>query len=306
MSLDALTVSVVIPTWRRAELLALCVDGVLGQDPLPNEVLIVSRPTDLEARKVIDEAASRGPVRLVEVTEPGHVPPVRAALEAATTDLVAFIDDDAVPEPGWLAALTDVMRDPSVACAGGYVYTEGNRPIVHPDAGRIRWYGKHVGNVGALESSRQVDVDAVMEGNWCWRTGVMRSLEFDPFLSRDDAILYGLDLCLQATAGSARVVYTSAARVVHTPGPRTGAFDRHEDSRVRRSYGRNYTYIALRRFRGMRRVAFVVWWWLVGERASYGVATAIADGIRRQVDPGAVVASYRGKVEGLRGWRRRV
>jgi GT2 family glycosyltransferase len=238
------------------------------------------------------------------VAQSGHVPPILAALDAVTTDLVAFIDDDAVPEPGWLAALVDVMQDPAVACAGGYVYTEGNRPIVHADAGTIRWYGKHVGNIGALESPRPVEVDAVMEGNWCWRTLMMRSLEFDSVLARDDAVLYGLDLCLQVTARGAKVVYTSAARVVHTPGPRTGAFDR-EDPRARRSYGRNYTYIALRRFTGMRRVAFVVWWWLVGERASYGVATAVADGLRGRVGTEAILSSFRSKADGVRAWGQR-
>ncbi len=50
---------------------------------------------------------------------------------------------------------------------------------------------------------------------------------------------------------------------------------------TRRSYSRNYTFIALRRLKGARRLAFIAWWWLVGERASYGVATA-----RRRSDHG--------------------
>jgi GT2 family glycosyltransferase len=300
-----MSITVVIPTWRRPQMLERCLEGVLSQEPGADEILIAARPEDETARSIIERASADAAVRWVPVTEPGHVPPIRAALVAVATDLVAFIDDDAVPEPAWLAALTSVMRDPSVACTGGYVFTEGNQPIVHPDAGRIRWYGKHIGNVGAMESPQPVDVDAVMEGNWCWRTRVMRSLEFDPLLARDDAVLYGLDLCLQAKARGGRVVYTSAARVVHTPGHRAGAFDRHEYARVRRSYGRNYTYIALRRFRGIRRVAFVAWWWLVGERASYGVVTGMVDGLRGRIGRGMVVASFRGKADGLRAWRRR-
>ena len=303
--LDGSDVSVVIPTWRRYELLERCLDGVLSQEPSPGEVLVVARPDDVEALKVIEEAAVRGPVRWVEVTEPGHVPPVRAALDATTTDLIAVIDDDAVPKPGWLAGLVDVMRDHSVVCVGGHVYTEGNQPIVHPDAGKIRWYGQYVGNVAAVEAADPLDVDSVMEGNWCWRASVLRSLAFDPVLARDDAVMYGFDLCLQAKARGGRVVYTSAARVVHTPGPRAGSFNRHDHARARRSYSRNYTYIALRRFRGIRLLAFVVWWVLVGERASYGLATAVVDGMRGRVGRDMITASFRGKVDGVRAWRRR-
>ena len=286
-------------------MLERCLGGVLAQKPAANEVLVVARKEDEAARSVIDRASVGALVRWVPVEEPGHVPPVRAAISAAKTDLMAFIDDDAVPDPGWLAALLDVMRDPSVACVGGRVHTEGSEPVVHPDAGKIRWYGQYVGNVGAVETLRPIDVDAVMEGNWCCRAAVLRSLEFDPLLARDDAVMYGFDLCIQAKARGGRVMYTSAARVVHTPGPREGSFDRHDHVRARRTYGRNYTFIALRRFKGVRLPAFVVWWWLVGERASYGLATAIVDGVRGRVGRGMITASFRGKADGVRAWRQR-
>lgn len=300
-----MSVTVVIPTWRRPEMLERCLDGVLGQEPGADEVLVVARPEDDAARSIIERATTAADVRWVPVVEPGHVPPIRAAVEAATTELVAFIDDDAVPEPGWLAALLDVMRDTSVACAGGYVFTEGNRPIVRPDAGRIRWYGQYVGNVASVEASRPFDVDSVMEGNSCWRTSVMRSLVFEPVLARDDALMYGLDLCLQAKGAGNRVVYTSAARIVHTPGPRyAGSSPARDDARMtRRSYGRNYTFIALKRLGGAQRLAFIAWWWLVGERASYGVATAIVDLVRGRTEIALVAASFGGKAEGVRAWR---
>lgn len=299
------SVTVVVPTWRRPELLGRCLDGVLAQNPAPAEVLVVARREDLEALEVIEGASSRGQVRWVEVSQPGHVPPVLAALDAATTDLIAFIDDDAVPDLGWLAALLDVMRDPSVVCAGGRVHTEGSAPVVHPDAGTVRWYGQHVGNVAAVDAFDPFEVDSVMEMNWCWRTSVLRSLSFDPVLARDDASMYGLDLCLQAKAEGGRVVYTSAARVVHTPGPRhDGSISRDDRRRTYRSYGRNYTLIALRRFRGMQRVTFVLWWWLVGERGSYGLSTAAVDATTGRAAPGTVAASFAGKLEGTRAWLR--
>jgi GT2 family glycosyltransferase len=264
----------------------------------------VVRPDDLESIRVIERPSIRDRVRRIDVTQPGHVPPVRAALEVARTDLIAFIDDDAVPDPGWLASLVAVMGDPSVVCVGGHVRTEGGKPIIHQDAGTLRWYGKYVGNVGALETSRPRDVDAVMEGNSCWRTEAMRSLEFHPVLGRDDASMYGLDLCLQAKERGGRVLYTSAARVEHTPGPRQGSTSREDRRSSYRSYGRNYTLIALRHLRGSQRLAFATWWWLVGERASYGIVTAVIDLVPGRTELSLVGASFEGKMEGVRAWRR--
>lgn len=40
----------------------------------------------------------------------------------AQGDIIAFIDDDAIPEPEWLAQLADAYRDPMVGAAGGLVY----------------------------------------------------------------------------------------------------------------------------------------------------------------------------------------
>ncbi len=81
----ASSVTVVIPTWRRPELLQRCLGGVLSQEPGADEVLVVARPNDAEARSIIERASVDAPVRWVAVTEPGHVPPVRAGLDATTT-----------------------------------------------------------------------------------------------------------------------------------------------------------------------------------------------------------------------------
>ena len=40
----------------------------------------------------------------------------------AQGDIVVFIDDDAIPEPEWLAQLAEVYSDPMVGAAGGLVY----------------------------------------------------------------------------------------------------------------------------------------------------------------------------------------
>jgi len=151
-----LTVSVIIPTWRRAPWLVRCLTAVLAQGPRPHEVIVVGRAEDREAQEVVEEAArtTTVPVRWVEVNRPGHIPPIQAGLASVQTPIAAFLDDDAEPEPGWLQALLEPFADPRVGCVGGRVVTPGFRGKVRRDAGKIRWYGKHVGNIGTLEMPR--------------------------------------------------------------------------------------------------------------------------------------------------------
>ena len=74
-------ITVVVPTFRRPGPLDTMPEGSQGHAARrPIEVLAILRPDDLEGRAV---AATWG-ARIVDVTEPGHLPPLRAALLACT------------------------------------------------------------------------------------------------------------------------------------------------------------------------------------------------------------------------------
>ncbi len=54
----------------------------------------------------------------------------------ATGDVVAYLDDDAVAEPGWLAALEDALAEPMVVGVGGRtdpLWATGRRPRWFPE-----------------------------------------------------------------------------------------------------------------------------------------------------------------------------
>jgi len=71
--------------------------------------------------------------------------------------LVAFIDDDAVPEPGWLHHLAAVFADQDIAAAGGYV--RGRNGISYQYSGQI------VDALGASTPLRHSgDAPTVIEG----------------------------------------------------------------------------------------------------------------------------------------------
>ena len=99
--------SVVIPTYRRPEMLVRCVESLVAGSCLPDEIVIVGRKGDVGTEDAIGainaEHASAVRIRSAWVTEPGYIPPVEAGVRIASGDLVAVLDDDVTVTPDWLA-----------------------------------------------------------------------------------------------------------------------------------------------------------------------------------------------------------
>lgn len=108
-------ISIVVASRGRPFELRRCLDG-LAQAVWPLvEVVVVTDRAGCEA------AAGRSGIAVVAFDEPNLAAARNAGLRATGGDIVAFIDDDAVPEPMWLAALAEAFDDASVGAATGPV-----------------------------------------------------------------------------------------------------------------------------------------------------------------------------------------
>ncbi len=302
-------VSVIIPTYRRPTPLAECVESILRGTLLPDEIVIVGREGDTETERAIPEIQSRCPasikLALAWVSTPGHMPPVQTGASVASGDLVALLDDDVRVTPEWLAALVPHFADPQMGVAGGRVLVP-NVPVprVKGKPGHVSWYGKSWGNIGAYQGPSGEEVDAVMEGNSIWRRELLATLEFDQVLNFADAVMYGLDLCLQAKKRGFKIVFEPRALVYHHVAPRPAGSDRRETGERLFGYCRNYTYVLFKELPAWRRPIFLAWWFLIGERGAWGAAALAYDFVARGVGKQRNVAqAWRGKLEGIRQWR---
>lgn len=298
--------SVVIPTYRRPEVLLKCVASLLAGSQKPDEIVIVGRKGDAGTEKATAAiVAAQHPgvrIRAEWVTEPGHVPPVEEGARTASGNLVGVIDDDVTVTSEWLSSMVSHFSDPATGVVGGPVRIPGYPvPKAKGKPGCISWYGKAWGNLGSATGTAAREVDTVMEGNCMWRCELLASLEFDPVLNFDDASMYGLDLTLQAKARRYKVVYDPQALAYHHVAPRAPELDRQERGPRLFSYCRNYTYILLKRLPPWRRAVFLAWWFLIGERGGWGLASLVTDKLsgdwRKKRH---AVAAWRGKIEGIR------
>lgn len=105
---DEVSVTVAIATYRRPELLAGVLPRILAQvDALewPCDVVVVDNDPAGSANAVVESLAEPR-VRYVAEPRPGLAAARNAALDAAAASRVlVFIDDDGIPEPGWLERL---------------------------------------------------------------------------------------------------------------------------------------------------------------------------------------------------------
>ena len=128
--------SVVVVSRGRPEPLVRCLMSLEQQVHPSFEVVVVADPAGLAA------AGARWPgkVKLVGCDVANIAVARNLGIGAAAGEIVAFIDDDAVAETGWLTALTAAFALPSLVAAGGYV--RGRNGI------SFQWRGREVDRDG--------------------------------------------------------------------------------------------------------------------------------------------------------------
>ena len=111
-------VSIVIVSRGRPEALRRCLVGISQLQYPAFEVVVVADPEGLKAAQVLPFADD---LKLLPFDEPNISTARNLGLTHAAGEVVAFIDDDAVPEPQWLRYLVAPAAQSDVAAMGGFV-----------------------------------------------------------------------------------------------------------------------------------------------------------------------------------------
>ncbi len=115
-------VSVVIPTHGRPERLARCLEALAEQD-LPRdrfEVIVVDDGSPVSPTDAVDSVAGRIETQLLRQPQSGPAGARNTGAARARGGLLAFTDDDCVPDRGWLRVLHETAAATPGAGVGGY------------------------------------------------------------------------------------------------------------------------------------------------------------------------------------------
>jgi glycosyltransferase involved in cell wall biosynthesis len=113
-------ISVVMNTYNRAASLEKTLEALRRQTYSKFEVVVVNGPSTDTTDTVLSQYARD--VRIACCPDRKLGVSRNIGINIASGDIVAFIDDDAVPEVTWLEKLAIAYADPLVAAAGGYVF----------------------------------------------------------------------------------------------------------------------------------------------------------------------------------------
>ncbi len=304
-------VAVLIPTYRRPAYLERCLRAVLHQTYRPHSVVVVVREEDEESKAVVHrfqaeahgrratDAASpnlrahssehsqrlRGSgveIQMVSVARPGPVWAFKRGIEVLRArtdiDLVFVTDDDAAAEPEWIERGSRHFSDPTVGIVAGRLipYRDGC-PVISPPVkrvGQLTWYGRYAGGFDRAGDTRGPAPVAGFQGcNVAIRRALLEHIEVDTRVV-GYGIQFELDLALQVRRLGYRILFDPECRVHHFEAPRPVPEEAREDlARLIYAYSHNHTYLMLKHLPLLQKLAFLLYFFVRGERRSLGLAT---------------------------------
>ena len=209
---------------EREALLRACVQSLISGIRAPDEILVV---VDQNPALLTQLGRWLPPTaRLLRTERPGNSEARNVGIHAATSDVVAFIDDDAAAEAGWLSSLIEPFEPPQhLLGAGGAVvpqWATDRRWL--PD--ELLWL------VGCTYGGHREDPGPIRNPIGCNMAFRRRELVAiggfaADFGKRGDALVIcdetEVALRLERAYGQGRIRYVPAARVHHfVPAARIG------------------------------------------------------------------------------------
>ncbi|BBL56568.1 glycosyl transferase [Methylomonas koyamae] len=301
------TVSIVVPTFKRLDILKKCIKGIYDMEIVPEEVVVVHRPEDdPETATWLNNFAKLEYPNLkpVSVFVTGQVAAQNAGLAVASSDFIAFLDDDAVPKVDWLVRLLRHFDAKNVGAAGGrdLLHDGGVLPQNEVDkAAYFNYWGIVIGNHHRVVGEPR-DVVVVKGCNWIVRRSAIGSLHFDVRLKGKGAqVANELWFCLNLRHHGWRIVLDPKAMVDHFPAIQ------HDHGRG--NWGRlkcyenafNVTAVELAYASNMTKLKYIFYHFFVGQRYCPGLYFICHSLAKRPSSlPGMLLGGWSGFFDGLR------
>ncbi|MER3491246.1 MAG: glycosyl transferase family A [Mastigocladus sp. ERB_26_2] len=273
-----MTISVMIPTYRRPQDLARCLKALEQQTRKPEQVVVVVRDTDTDTWSFLQDYHPQGfSLEAAMVKVPGVVAAMNVGLDAAKGDMIAITDDDAAPHPDWLARIEAYfVSDPRIGGVGGRDLVYVNNELIYKGeskvVGKLQWYGRVIGDHHkGIGAAREVDV---LKGvNMAYRRSAIAGLRFDErMLGTGAQVHFELAFSLALRSQGWKLIYDPLIAVDHYPAQRFDEDQRHNFNHLAwKNAVHNETLALLEYLPPLRLVVFMLWATLVGTRKAFGL-----------------------------------
>jgi GT2 family glycosyltransferase len=202
--------TVVIPTYRRDQVLVDTLQGVIALGETPSEIIVVDQSEDHDAgtARWLSARAERGEIRWIRLPSPSIPAAMNRGLIEAANEIVLFLDDDIRP-------------DPSLVAAHARAHESARHLVV---AGRVLqpWHDSGRAPLDGFAGSAGGPRDEFMAGNFSVRrAGAIGLGGFDERFVRV-AYRFEAEFARRVRASGASIWYEPAAVIHHLKAPAGG------------------------------------------------------------------------------------
>jgi GT2 family glycosyltransferase len=218
-------VSIVIPTYRREQVLLDTVRFLRQLNPPPVEILVVDQSEEHESATLgaLQAWDREGSIRWIRLARPSIPHAMNTGLERARGDIVVFLDDDIVPDPHLLSAHVLAHSEGSCSIVAGQVLQPGEEVL--PESAE--------GVEFQFRSGKRCWVEELMGGNFSVNRKVALALGgFDENFVRV-AYRFEAEFCDRALGAGERILFEPGASIRHLRAAAGGT----------RSYGEHLTTV---------------------------------------------------------------
>jgi glycosyltransferase involved in cell wall biosynthesis len=112
---------VLIPTYKLAHLIGYTLEGLEKQTYSNFEVLVILKPSEDKTECILENYKKTLNIRLILQKEGYVIDALNLGLEHAEGDIIAFLDDDAIPDPDWLQNHVKTYTESNIGGVAGNV-----------------------------------------------------------------------------------------------------------------------------------------------------------------------------------------
>lgn len=303
-------ISVVIPTYKRTQDLNRCLQAVMSQTRMPDEVVVIVRDSDGETQDLLNQYAAYPQLKVITIQTPGVVAALNAGLDSVAGEIIAITDDDTAPRSDWLLKVErHFAADQRLGGLGGRDWVAHNGRIEDGSrrtVGKVQWFGRVVGNhhLGVGEAR---EVDVLKGANMSYRRKAIGSIRFQTCLKGTGAQVYNdMDFSMAVKKAGWKLLYDPDVAVDHYPAPRFDEDQRNSFNSVAWfNMVHNETYVMLRNLGSAQRILYLIWACTVGSAVSPGLLQWIRMLFKnRPLASPKFAAAIRGRRDGIRTWLR--
>jgi GT2 family glycosyltransferase len=239
-----LRASLIIPSYGRQAFLQETVGRFLNSRPESDWELLVVDQTPEPSPDLRALSESRPTLRYLHIDTPGLPNARNVGIREARGEIVLFVDDDVVPDEGFLEAHLTAYADPQVGGVAGRIVEALERPKM--------W--RHTGGVGQVrlwdgritrhfETTRACDVDFAPGGNMSYRRQILLDIAGFDRRYGGTAHMEEVDVSLRVTARGWRIRFEPDASLTHL-SLQVGGCRELDLARWLYWYGHNYLLFA--------------------------------------------------------------